>query len=70
MNQALRDITMSRKINGFEQLSKTQQVQRLLETSPEKIILPIKRYLAQCQRNNPVLDIKGIEKEQNEKKEK
>lgn len=70
MNQALRDITMSKKINGFEQLSKTQQVQRLLETSPEKIILPIKRYLAQCQRNNPVLDIKGIEKEQNEKKEK
>lgn len=70
MNQALNDIAMSRKINGFEQLSRTQQVQKLLETSPDKIILPMKRYLAQCQRNNPILDIKGIEKEQNKDKER
>lgn len=70
MNQALNDIAMSRKINGFDQLSRTQQVQRLLETSPDKIILPMKRYLAQCQRNNPILDIKGIEKEQNKDKER
>lgn len=70
MNQALNDIAMSRKINGFDQLSRTQQVQKLLETSPDKIILPMKRYLAQCQRNNPILDIKGIEKEQNKDKER
>ena len=70
MNQALNDIAISRKINGFDQLSRTQQVQKLLETSPDKIILPMKRYLAQCQRNNPILDIKGIEKEQNKDKER
>lgn len=70
MNHALNDIAMSRKINGFDQLSRTQQVQKLLETSPDKIILPMKRYLAQCQRNNPILDIKGIEKEQNKDKER
>ena len=70
MNQALNDIAMSGKINGFDQLSRTQQVQKLLETSPDKIILPMKRYLAQCQRNNPILDIKGIEKEQNKDKER
>lgn len=70
MNQALNDIAMSRKINGFDQLSRTQQVQKLLETSPDKIILPMKRYLAQCQRNNPILDIKGIEKDKNKEKER
>lgn len=70
MNQALHDIVNSGKIKNFDKMNRTQQVTVLLEQSPEKIIMPMKKYLTQCQKNNPVLDIKGIETEKNVEHEK
>ena len=70
MNQALHDIVKSGKIKNFDKMNRTQQVTVLLEQSPEKIIMPMKKYLTQCQKNNPVLDIKGIETEKNVEHEK
>ena len=62
LDHALADIEKSGKINGFNGFNKGQQVRMMLESSPQSIVVPMKRYLAQCQKNNPALEIKGLEK--------
>lgn len=62
LDRALADIEKSGKINGFSRFNKGQQVRMMLESSPQSIVVPMKRYLAQCQKNNPALEIKGLEK--------
>ena len=63
MNAALHEIATSGRRPGFEQLDKFKQLSILLEESPREIVEPMKRYLTICQRNNPVLNIKGIDDE-------
>ena len=65
MNAALHEIATSGRRPGFEQLDKFKQLSILLEESPREIVEPMKRYLIICQRNNPVLNIKGIDDEKN-----
>ena len=38
-------------------------LEELMEQNPRKVIVKMKKYLTECQENNPDLEIKGIKKE-------
>lgn len=60
-DKVLKDITDSDAIPKFGTLTKAEKLKMLLEESPDILITSIKEYLIECQKNNSVLDIKGVE---------
>lgn len=57
LSTALNEMTSTRT-NTFEGI---QQLEKLMEYNPKELIEKVKLYLKQCQKNNPDIDIKGIE---------